>query len=231
MWVIVAFVVFTAITGLLFCILKRPELKSAGAFEPFADLEIQTPDSLVTDSISYKCPTVLLQHGTQLMLFRDSYLIARFSTIDEYVAYMEHQYQNISTTKRTDLHGNQIPIVPCPVLYLTTETNIQGQSVYRRNPDPAYKPNKPVDEQTKATQEGDGVRPFNEYTVGEKGGVAKAPPYITGDAGDPAVSDNAMDPNWGGVIYTQQMVDSGKYDRRTVGKPITGVNMFGLPVV
>jgi hypothetical protein len=30
------------------------------------------------------------------------------------------------------------------------------------------------------------------------------------------ISDNPMDPNWGGVLYTQQMVDSGKYTENNV---------------
>jgi hypothetical protein len=28
---------------------------------------------------------------------------------------------------------------------------------------------------------------------------------------DAEISDNPMDPNWGGVLYTQEQVDSGKY--------------------
>jgi hypothetical protein len=30
------------------------------------------------------------------------------------------------------------------------------------------------------------------------------------------ISDNPMDPNWGGVLYTQKAVDSGKYDENIV---------------
>jgi hypothetical protein len=33
------------------------------------------------------------------------------------------------------------------------------------------------------------------------------------------LSDNPLDPNWGGVLYTQQMVDSGKYEENNVTKP------------
>jgi len=29
-----------------------------------------------------------------------------------------------------------------------------------------------------------------------------------------------MDPNWAGVMYTQQMVDSGKYDDNNITKPM-----------
>jgi hypothetical protein len=33
------------------------------------------------------------------------------------------------------------------------------------------------------------------------------------------VSDNPMDPNWGGVLHTQQSVESGKYKGKEVTKP------------
>ena len=33
------------------------------------------------------------------------------------------------------------------------------------------------------------------------------------------MSDNPLDPNWGGVLYTQQMLESGKYDENNVTKP------------
>ena len=34
-----------------------------------------------------------------------------------------------------------------------------------------------------------------------------------------AVSDNPMDTNWGGVLYTEKVVDSGKYKHREVEPP------------
>ena len=143
----------------------------------------------------------------------------------EYVEYMERQYTDIqqSNVKRTDAQGKYIPIAPCPVLYLTPETNAQGKQVYRQNPDP----------NPRWSASANGVRPFNSYSVGGKN--ADATHYITGTQfpSNPMISDNPMDTNWGGVIYTQQMIDSGKYDRRTVGKPVTGAgsDVSDLPTV
>jgi hypothetical protein len=34
------------------------------------------------------------------------------------------------------------------------------------------------------------------------------------------LSDNPMDPNWGGVMYTQKMLDGGKYNDNIVTKPL-----------
>ena len=225
------FVIFTAITGLLFCI-TSPSSFQFTPFEPFStemDMPTEGGRDLVSDSVSYKCPTVLLQHDSQLMLYRDSYLIARFSSIDDYTAYMQRQYRDLTLAKRTDLQGKQIPITPCPVLYLTPESSAQGQTVYRRNPDPAYQYKPIVNTSEPANATTHDIKPFNAYSVGE--GTSEAPPFINGKIGDPRISDSAMDTNWGGAIYSQQMVDSGKYDRRTVGKPITGVNLIGLPSV
>jgi hypothetical protein len=38
--------------------------------------------------------------------------------------------------------------------------------------------------------------------------------------GEGEYSDNAMDPNWGGVRYTSKMVQSGKYDDNIVTRPL-----------
>lgn len=44
-------------------------------------------------------------------------------------------------------------------------------------------------------------------------------------------SDNPMDPNWGGVLYTRQQVMSGKYNDNQVVKPIYGgaPNVMSIP--
>jgi len=34
------------------------------------------------------------------------------------------------------------------------------------------------------------------------------------------LSDNPMDPNWGGVMYTQNMIKSGKYIDNNINKPL-----------
>lgn len=35
-----------------------------------------------------------------------------------------------------------------------------------------------------------------------------------------SLSDNPMDPNWGGVLYTESQVKSGKYDENNIYKPL-----------
>jgi hypothetical protein len=70
--------------------------------------------------------------------------------------------------------------------------------------------------------------PHNQY-VGVKTDLDKrhASTEITGP-----ISDNPMDPNWGGVAYTQSTVDSGKYAGEEIIKPLMPgrVNTSFLPI-
>jgi len=47
------------------------------------------------------------------------------------------------------------------------------------------------------------------------------------------LSDNPMDPNWGGVMYTQKVLSSGKYDENIITKPVLfqpkGIFIDGIP--
>uniref|UniRef100_A0A6C0DQL3 Uncharacterized protein n=1 Tax=viral metagenome TaxID=1070528 RepID=A0A6C0DQL3_9ZZZZ len=43
---------------------------------------------------------------------------------------------------------------------------------------------------------------------------------IHDSTGDVPISDNPMDPNWGGVLYTEEQVKSGKYNDYNIYKPM-----------
>jgi hypothetical protein len=47
------------------------------------------------------------------------------------------------------------------------------------------------------------------------------------------LSDNPMDPNWGGVMYTQKILNTGKYDENIITKPLLfqpkGIFIDGIP--
>jgi hypothetical protein len=49
------------------------------------------------------------------------------------------------------------------------------------------------------------------------------------------LSDNPMDPNWGGVMYTQNVIKSGKYAENNVNKPLLfqpkGIYIDNIPSV
>jgi hypothetical protein len=202
------------ISGILFCVASG--IKRTGDVEGFTDSDADIKDrSIMLRNIrseaNTSCPSSLIQHGDQLVLFRDSYLVARFSSIDEYIAYMHQQHRDLESMQP----DGQPPLLPCPILYFKAEVNAQGQDVYRELPDPWA-------EYRKA----DHARPFDAHGFLDEPGLDQV---NLSDNTKP--SDNPMDTNWGGVIYSQQAIDSGKYDRRTVGKPVAGVPTVGLPTI
>jgi len=78
-------------------------------------------------------------------------------------------------------------------------------------------------------QERDADRAFSPYNSGQYNGFDSHGQYIgrytnidkihdSTSVGNP-ISDNPMDDNWGGVLYTQQVLDSGKYNDNNVFRP------------
>ena len=166
------------------------------------------------------CPNLLIQHGTYLMLYRDSMLVERFSSLDEYIDYVDRGADQEDSVSTVDAHGNPVEATRCPVLFLTPETTARGEDLYREQPDPYL------------LRKGNGIKQESERHVGgfDAHGYEVTKDLVTKDP-IPAISDNPMATNWGGVIYSQQAIDSGKYDRRTVGKPTADPGTGDLPVI
>jgi hypothetical protein len=173
------------------------------------------------------CPNLLVQKGNVLMLYNtnqptsDSNPIPFFN-LDEYIYYLEIQRKRGKS---------------CPVLYLNQETNAQGKDVYRMRPSPfdlqgglpqitnlnQYLNKEIPIEVTDATHDNppynaNNYAGFDPY--GHHVGVYTNIDKIHDSTKSTVISDNPMDSNWAGVGYTQQMVDSGKYDENAVTKPI-----------
>jgi len=170
------------------------------------------------------CPDLLIRKGTVLLLYNskkpevDGINPIPFYNLDEYIYYLEIQRKN-------GIH--------CPVLYLQEEENTQGQSTYRIRQSPflpdglpsnvdLYKNPVPLSELTA----GDDHPPYNanQHMSFDPYGqyIGK---YTQLDAlhdstfkGSP-ISENPMDENWGGVMYTKNAVDSGKYAENEVVPP------------
>lgn len=88
-------------------------------------------------------------------------------------------------------------------------------------PQPGTEPKTPV-------QERDADREFAPYNSGQYNGFDSHGQYvgtytnidqIHDSTSKNHISDNPMDDNWGGVLYTQQAVDSGKYKENDVYRP------------
>jgi hypothetical protein len=173
------------------------------------------------------CPDMLIKRGNSLYLYNTKKPILDgknpivFKTLDEYIVYYKEERKK----------G-----VNCPVMYLQEENNAQGQDVLRMRPSPFYVegglPPLPMNihDNTVATPVADASRmnpPYNENNFasfdpyGQYVGVFTNIDEIhnstmTGEE----ISDNPMDPNWGGVDITNKSVLSGKYAGSEVSKPI-----------
>ena len=172
-----------------------------------------------------KCPNMLVKSGNKLMLYfsnlpKSDVNPIIFDTLEEYSAFIE-------TQRKEGLR--------CPILFLQEETNTQGEEVYRMRPNPydlngggnvlpvqPQEPSQPV----KINDASRSGHTFNANLYpgfdshGTYVGVYTTLDQIHDSTQASKLSDNPMDTNWGGVQYSQQAVDSGKYDDRIVGKPL-----------
>lgn len=164
------------------------------------------------------CPTALIRKGNKLMLYnrnapeQEGSNPLPFNSMDGYINYLETQRKN----------NNE-----CPVLYLQQETDIQGNDVMRIRPSPfdlnAGTPTVPIVYGKNVDSSLDNP-PYNqgEYAgfdpTSQNVGFPNDLDKIHNSTRLNPISDNPMDPNWGGVIYTQQAVASGKYNDNTVMK-------------
>jgi hypothetical protein len=172
------------------------------------------------------CPDLLIRQGSHLLLYNSRIPVVKdmnpliFSNLDEYIDFTRNERQK----------GNN-----CPVLFLQHETDIQGKDVYRARPNPFdLQPGLPTQSAAQNAQTAAPVIDANTdhppYNAGQYAGFdplgLSVGVYTKLDEihnstvnQDGTYSDNPMDPNWGGVLYTQRKIQSGKYDDRMVYKP------------
>jgi len=174
------------------------------------------------------CPDLLIRSGNSLLLYNSKIPESEgmnplpFYNLDEYINYLEIQ-------RKRGIH--------CPVLYLQEENNAQGKEVYRIRPNP-FKQEAGLPSSISLYR--DKIKPIPILDA-----VHDNPPYNDGQypSFDPygqhigtytdidavhdatfigkSLSENPMDSNWGGVLYTKNAVDSGKYEENEVVPPTT----------
>lgn len=178
----------------------------------------------IEDNKENSCPDLLIRSGSTLLLINTKLPKSEnnpipFFSLDEYIHYLE-----IQKKKGID----------CPVLYLQEETNAQGHDVYRVKTSP-FSHEGAIPGTTNIYN--NPSSPFKIIDASRQNGVYNANQYAgfdpTGlyvgryseldkihDSTEMApVSDNPMDTNWGGVVYTQNVVVSGKYKENEVVSP------------
>jgi hypothetical protein len=221
------FLVFTFIWGWYMYATNRLDALNPSSLEGMENPEKSSSSS--TDdskSIPDNCPNVLLNKGNVLLLYntklpeKEGENPIPFYNLDEYINYLEIQRSQGKV---------------CPILYMQKENNTQGNDVYRIRPSPfdqqgglppieMAKPSGPF----RPIQVLDATRDNPPYNAGNYPGFDPIGLHIgqytevdkTHDSTSAkSLSDNPMDPNWGGVLYTYQAVDNGKYDDRIVTRP------------
>lgn len=175
-------------------------------------------------SIPEGCPDLLIQRGQDFLLYNTKQPMEQgknpvvFKSLEEYGNHVK------SLNETSDKN--------CPILYLQQENNAQGNDVYRIRPSP-YNPFAGVPANSPLMRSYDG-KMINEMDASRDNGYntnmyAGFDPdnlfigrrteldVIHESTENAKLSDNPMDSNWGGVLYTQGQVDSGKYVENEVG--------------
>jgi hypothetical protein len=212
------FLIIVFISGIFVCLnggICYEKIVDKLSQESFDNQDSANPINVNTN---LDCPTMLLRKGDKLLLFNNNAPEQEgsnpmpFQTMDEYLKYLVIQRKN----------G-----VDCPVLYLQQESDAQGKDVMRIRPSPfdmdAGSPTVPIVYSDNMDASLDNP-PYNQ------GGYAGFDP-TSQDVGKltnldkihnstevNTISDNAMDSNWGGVMFTQDAVISGKYKDNSVIK-------------
>jgi hypothetical protein len=170
------------------------------------------------------CPDMLIQKGIALVLYNTKQPIVegtnpiQFGSLDEYIRYLEiHRKSGVN----------------CPVLYLQQESNAQGEDVYRMRPSPfdlqgGLPTNNAIVQQSVVTVS-DANRlnaPYNANNYpgfdpnGQYVGIYTNIDQVHDMTKLVTISDNPMDPNWGGIKFTDNAIESGKYIENQVTKPL-----------
>lgn len=218
------FLILVFFSGIYFCYSQKSLLSES--------FESGAADS--SENAQPNCPNLLIKSGNAILLFNSNLPESPgvnpipFFSLDEYINYLEGQ-------KRKGIR--------CPVLYLQEEVNTQGESVYRMRPDvfdpqgglekvqyntktpPVYrKPMKVIDaNQDNEPWNSGGFHEFDPYGL-HVGRYTEIDAIHDSTTLGTKLSDNPMDDNWGGVIFTRDAVESGKYKDREVApqRPMNG---------
>jgi|LauGreSuBDMM15SN_2_FD.fasta_scaffold28668_3 hypothetical protein len=205
------FLLVSFLLGIAFC-LSNPD----GLFPSVENME--TIDETNKKEVDTSCPNVLIRQNGSLLLYNTLEQPSEtnpmpFFNLDEYILYVRSQRDK----------G-----IRCPVLYLQEESNAQGTDVFRiRNSPfsiegglptkviPIKMEDASLDNPPYNQGQYQGFDPYSQYA-----GQYTVLDQIHDSTEQVPVSDNPMDTNWGGVIHSQQQIESGKYDANTVGKPV-----------
>jgi len=177
-----------------------------------------------TNTKSVSCPDILLQKGIRYYLYNSKLAIVpgvnpiEFQNLEDYTEFIDWQRSQ----------G-----IRCPVLYLQYSYNAQGEPIYKGRPGPTnlqggLPPAPPI-----TTQNNMNANPAQLTEIDINSPLANNVTSLTScninanvanavntqsvdDLLHSGKSANAMDDNWGGIQFTEQLVDAGVYDDNNV---------------
>jgi hypothetical protein len=164
-----------------------------------------------SSSGGYKCPNLLIQKGSQIYLYNSK--VAQvpganpivFDNLEDYTEFLDWQ-------RSQKIH--------CPVLYLQESYDAQGKRVYKSRPSitepqgglPPSVSGKNTQTSTPISNENNSITASCQALASyKKDNHSYKVSSNTNNNKTTKLSPDPMDPNWGGVRYTQCLVDKGYY--------------------
>jgi hypothetical protein len=205
-------------------------------------------ESMENNTTNTECPDLLINKGNVILLYnsnkpqKEGENPIPFYNLDEYINYLEIQRKKgincpiLYLQKENDAQGNDVyRIRPSPFdqqgglppSYYLNKAQLNHLDLQIENP-PALSAGINNIDKNSPQPIIDANRSHPPYNSGNYAGFD---PYglhqgsytqldkIHDSTSQNSVSDNPIDTNWGGVLYTQQSVDSGKYDDYNIYKP------------
>lgn len=162
------------------------------------------------------CPNLLIQKDSKFFLYNSKLVKVpgvnpiEFNNLEEYVEFLDWQRSQ----------G-----IKCPVLYLQKSYDTQGNSVYKARPSVMEPQGGLPSSSPQDTLLVDATHNNNPYNINSYPGFDQTSYYIgkktpldmmNEKSENMLYSPDAMDPNWGGAEYTQELVDKGYYKGNNV---------------
>jgi hypothetical protein len=194
------------------------------------------------------CPNLLINKGHVILLYNtsqpeeDGKNPIPFKNLDEYIHYLETQRKNgincpvLYLQQENDAQGKDVyRIRPSPFdqqggnpPIQLTRSQFNHQDI-QKGPPPTIVTNNPfINDPNKPIPVIDASRENPPYNTNNYAGFDPTNQYVGVYTNIDAIhdstrvsqlSDNPMDENWAGVLYTENSVQSGKYDDNNVVKP------------
>jgi len=208
------------------------------------NMEENEPSPSISPSTQDECPDVLVKKGeTYHLYFSKQPEVAGvnpkvFNDLGEYDAYQqERQAEGIScpvlfvqeeyNTQNTPVYRvmeqpSSTPVPSAQIIPTTPMSGTQAGIGWTRS---ILNPDQPVPQRVERTDASRVNPPYNQGNFagfdpyGQDVGKITDLDILAMKPETEQISDNPMDPNWGGVMYTQQLVDAGKYKDREVTRP------------